>query len=99
MNKLRSRNVDVKCNFKTKFTFNNIQRLECPIFGCYDIDDQQHLMKCKYLKGNLKNTDLLSNVKYDDIFADIRRQSNITKLYIKLIEIRENLLKKQQNQI
>ena len=43
LSKLRSRNIDVKSNFKTKYKINNVLDLKCPLFNCYDTDDQQIL--------------------------------------------------------
>ena len=42
LSKLRSRNVDVKSNFK-----NNFRNLQCSIKNCLEIEDQQHLLRCK----------------------------------------------------
>ena len=97
--KLRSRNLDFKSNFKTKFTFNNVEKLECPLRGCTEIDEQQHILKCKLIIDKLENPHLLSKFKYDNIFSDERKQSRITKLFIVLMEIRTDLLNKQQHQI
>ena len=97
--KLRSRNLDFKSNFKTKFTFNNVEKLECPLRGCAEIDEQQHILKCKLIIDKLENPHLLSKFKYDNIFSDERKQSRITKLFIVLMEIRTDLLNKQQHQI
>ena len=79
MSKLRSCNLDVKCNFKRKFTFNNVEHLQCSLTGCSEIEDQQHLMKCNLILDKLDNTPEVSNNSYDNIFSDEKRQHKITK--------------------
>ena len=91
LSRLRSRNLDVKSNFKSKFTFNNIQKLECPINGCSEIDDQQHLMKCNYILDTQEIKYIASRFKYENIFLGVRKQIKITKLYVSLIELRSKL--------
>ena len=53
LGRLRSRNLDVKYKTK-KYTFNNIEKIEFSIIGCSEIEDQQHLMKCKFILEGLR---------------------------------------------
>ena len=47
LSKFRSRNINVKSNFKKQFTFNNIENLQCSLNNCFEEETQEHLMKCK----------------------------------------------------
>ena len=92
LSKLRSRNIDVKANFKKKYTFNNVEKLECSL-GCSEIEDQQHLLHCKPLLDKLK--DKKTNVTYNDIFSNPKKQKLVTERFISLLDIRNQLLQKQ----
>ena len=95
LNKIRSRNLDVKSNFKTKYTYHNVTDLKCPIKNCFEVDDQMHILNCKEVLECL-NSNSVKNSVYEDIFSkDILKQKQITKTFIKLIEIRNSLLKEQ----
>ena len=89
LSKLRSRNINVKANFKKQYTFNNIEKLECSL-GCQEIETQQHLLTCKPLLNELK--DLRSNVSYNDIFSTIKKQKSVVVQYIRLLDARNQLL-------
>ena len=98
LNKIRSRNLDLKANFKTKFTFNNISHLKCSLNGCSQIEEQSHILECIpiWQKFNEKYK-LMQAANYSDIFSkNIKKQKRITKLYTILLDIRENLLKKEK---
>ena len=92
LSKLRSRNIDVKANFKTKYTFDNVEKLECSL-GCPEVEDQQHILKCKPLIDELK--DISTNVSYNDIFSTVRKQKQVTQRFISLLDIRSQLLENQ----
>ena len=98
LSKMRSRNLDLKSNFKTKFTFNNIIDLECSLNGCSEVEDQQHLMNCKPILENLNANMKISDFCYNDLFSNKKKQNKITKLYVTLLDIRSNLLQQQQQQ-
>ena len=107
LHKIRSRNLDLKCNFKTKFTkgvFGTLpNNTKCSIDGCdNELEDQPHLMECAPIlnifnqKYNLPSE---INLKYEHIFSSsVKKQSAITKFFSILIDIREKLLSKQQQQ-
>ena len=92
LSKLRSRNIDVKSHFKTKFTFNNIEELECSL-GCPENEDQQHIHKCKPLIDISKDNS--SNITYNDIFSTVKKQKLATTRFINLLDIRSQLLENQ----
>ena len=87
---LRSRSVNVKCNFRTRFQNN----LLCPLCEQED-DDQPHLLNCVELLNRFKDEDLVQ-VKsvYQDIFEDHLKQKQITHLMSRLIHIRNQLVDK-----
>ena len=87
---LRSRSTNVKTNFRTKFHNN----LLCPL--CQKSEDSQpHMLDCSELKQRFKTDEVgLKEIKYEDIFADHTKQKEVTYLYLKLFEIRNQLLDK-----
>ena len=66
------------------------QNLDCPLCG-KNIDSQEHALECHVVNKHLESEDLniLSQVRYDDIFGTIDRQVKITKLFQKIIKIRQ----------
>ena len=38
--RLRSQNIEVKANFKSKYKVNNVINLQCRMDNCYEIEDQ-----------------------------------------------------------
>ena len=79
---LRSRNSKL---FKANFSYNLNQ--VCPMNGCEELDQQEHLLECD------KNYPLESrtqDISYSDIFSyDITKQLAATKLFSSLLERRE----------
>ena len=65
------------------------QNLDCPLCA-KNIDSQEHALECHVVKKHLESEELniLSQVRYDDIFGTIERQVKITKLFQKIIKIR-----------
>ena len=90
---LRSRYVDCKANFKSKYRNTN---LLCEY--CSESDDtQQHILQCKVINSILRSTEIVQEkVEYNDIFKDIKKQKAIVSIFSKLLEIRKNL-KNQEN--
>ena len=90
--KLRSRNIDVKSNFKSKYKFNNILNLQCRMINCFEIEDQEHILKCKVIISNLSKTSPLKNINYNDLFSNTTKQKRIVEAYIALLDQRESML-------
>ena len=87
---LRSRAINVKANFKNKFGNN----LSCPLC-MLDEDNQPHIMVRKELTSRFESDELHSKkCKYEDLFDNQKVQKAITHLYLKLINIRNQLLDK-----
>ena len=85
---LRSRYINVKANFRSKYQDN----LLCPLC-LLDIDDQKHILKCDVLNRKFKSKEILNgNTKYEDIFADPGKQKHITHLFNELLKIRNPLV-------
>ena len=97
---LRSRTHEMfKANFRNMY--GNV--VWCPLkcTGESDVkeeDTQQHLLNCETL-GNLVHTDEVANgnVKYSDIFADIKKQKEAVVLLHRLIEARTEYQKAENN--
>ena len=87
---LRSRSINVKNNFSSKYR----NDMSCPLCS-YVRDDQQHLLDCDVLKNKLKSREAANNkVVYEDIFEDYLKQKEVTHLFAKLMKIRDSLVDK-----
>ena len=85
---LRSRYTNVKANFSSKFK----NDMRCPLCLA-DRDDQQHILSCSALKRKLESQETVQHKNmYEDIFADHRKQKEITYLFSRLLKIRNSLL-------
>ena len=84
---MRSRMLDVKCNFK-----NNHSDLSCPLCSLKE-DDQKHILECPVLLQNIKDV-AIETVNYDDIFEDdIYKQAKILRIFINLWKKKKIMLK------
>ena len=71
---------------------NHKQSLECS-FGCKNEENQEHQLECEFILNELKEDKyLLAECEYSDIFGDIKQQENIIKIFVKILNIREDLL-------
>ena len=85
---LRSRSINVKHNFSSKYR----NDMSCPLCST-GRDDQQHILDCSVLKNKLVSKEAANNkVVYEDIFEDYLRQKEVTHLFAKLLKIRNSLL-------
>ena len=98
LSKLRSKNIDVKCYFKTKFSpNNNLDKLKCSMKNCNELETQEHLIQCIPILTVLNEKYDKSGIRYDDIYSKhIKKQRSVTKLYKILIELRTKLLLKEE---
>jgi hypothetical protein len=87
---LRSRSINVKNNFSSKYR----NDMSCPL--CFYVrDDQQHLLDCLVLKKKLKSREAANNkVVYEDIFEDYLKQKEVNHLFANLMKIRDSLVDK-----
>ena len=84
---------NLRCRSENSFKDNfhkMYQNLDCPMCS-KNIDSQEHALECHIIKEHLKPEDIniLSLVKYDDIFGNIDRQVPITKIFQTIIKIRQ----------
>ena len=93
---LRSRSTDCKANFKQKYLNSNLLCALCKT----DVDNQQHILRCRVLMSNLETDELTQGqYKYDDIFSmDVKKQKVITSMFVKLFKLRENLQENTSSQ-
>ena len=85
---LRSRSVNVKCNFSFKYK----EDLSCP-FGCVASDSQSHILDCTFINKHFKTREAAnSKVRYEDLFDEILKQKEATNVYMELMKIRESFL-------
>ena len=91
---IRSRFLDVKMNFKNRYDKNN---LLCSICDDEEEDTQEHLLNYKILNEKLRSIEnTQENVKYEDIFADHKKQKVVTSKFKKLLNIRRLILENNQ---
>ena len=91
---IRSRMIDSKSNFKSKYIKDD---LTCRI--CHKAEENQfHLLHCKVLNDVLKSNDIISEqVKYEDIYSEHKRQKVVTSIFAKLLNIRKQILENREN--
>ena len=81
---LRSRMVNVKMNFKSKY-----RDLSCPLCSSHE-DDQSNVLTCKVLKGKNISYEAANNKSvYEDIFKETGKQKEVTHLFQILLNIRK----------
>ena len=76
---------NVKNHFKKQFN-DNTCTLNC---GLTHTDSQSNMLICKVLTDKVQ-----TNIKYSDLFSDTFSQSGAIKTYMKLIKLRNEILKK-----
>ena len=87
--KLRSRTIDVKCNFPGKYG-----DLWCISCGLYQ-ETQGHLLQCPEIIKKLQYLNLkLSTVSENFIYGTIEEQQIIVNMYSDILEVREKLKQK-----
>ena len=94
LHRLRSRSTECKENFKQKNIHTNIRCSLCDV----ENEDQRHLLSCKVIKQYIRSKNItISKVEYQDLFSqDVRKQKEITTLYLELFQIRTTLLNNSQ---
>ena len=86
---LRTRSVDVKSNYKSKYKFN----MQCRLCEKFE-DSEKHYLECEKILENIGSNVDLTRAKYEDIFSsDLRDQISITKIYEQVFKTRTKLLR------
>ena len=87
---LRTNYIECKFNFKNKY---GSVDLNCPLCNQH-VDNQESMLSCPVIVQKLNSIDIVTeNFKYDDIYSsDTRKQKVITDVFMKIIEIRKDLL-------
>ena len=86
---LRCQSVnEFRDNFHTQYGQTPI----CKICECH-IDSQELALSCEKIKDNLNNKELLelNSLTYQDIYGDEEQQLKITKMYQRILQIRDTL--------
>ena len=64
----------------------------CSLCDDKQVESESHILECKSTQEQLGN---IGDSKYEDIFSlDIARQEKITKIFEKVIRLRDTLTKK-----
>ena len=98
LNKLRSRNLNIKSNFKKGNEQDNILNLQCSIKNCFEIEDQEHILYCKPVINsiNKQQREQIEKIDYEYIFSSTKKQLEAIKVFILLLDKRDEMLKVQQ---
>ena len=92
---LRSRSVDCKENFKSRYKESDTL---CPLCR-KESDSQPHMLKCDILSNRFQSADICEDsIDYDNLFDDQRKQKKITSLFKELIIMRKKILEEDQQQ-
>ena len=87
--RIKTRQIGVKCNLKSKYKDN----LECRLCGA-DEESQPHQVECSELLSDFELKDALRDYKYEDIFSsNIAVQTHLIKTWRKLLNVRRIKLK------
>ena len=84
--KVRTRMLSMKCNFKNQFKEN----YTCDLCNT-DLDNQEHLLKCKVLQHFIPEI-LNSNINYEDMFDSVEKIIPASELLHKVCKERDQLL-------
>ena len=87
--------------FKNNFSQMHGGQIDCPL-KCWNIidqpvkDSQQHLLVCKPVLERFQSNDIAEDIQYSDLFGkDVKRQKQLTVLFAKLIEIKQESSKER----
>ena len=79
---------NIKTNFRNMFV-----DTKCRLCGeTNEEESQQHQLDCVRLINNCQELYNDSITNYEDIYADVNKQARITKLYEKVLSVREKIL-------
>ena len=87
--RIRTRTID---DIKTKFRNKYGKDLRCR-FGDSEEESQSHQFVCPYIVEECDELRKNKDVKYEDFFGNIEAQIPATRLYKKILEARQKLLK------
>ena len=96
-NKMRSLLFNLRSKSENSFqdNFHTKYGKEPPCKMCRkSIDSQEHSLTCIRIKQELSSSDeeLLNSVKYSDMFGNVSQQFMVTKMFQRILEIRETLV-------
>ena len=91
---IRTRSIDCKANFPSKFGFDK----KCIIDSCLAEDNQKHIYKTScYNSQNTSNNLMINQLKYEDIYRDnLEKQLNVKNIFFKKYKQREKLISSQK---
>ena len=86
---LWTRMIEVKCNYKSKYEEN----LLCSLCQTNSMESQEHLLVCPTL---IPLSDIITNVKYMDIFDNLEKQMEAAKYWSKIMVKRKIKFKEKE---
>ena len=85
--RLRSRTLNVKCNFSNQYE--NVFCSTCKLFP----ETQAHLLQCPEIVKNMQNlVPKASEINENDIYGSLENQIKITRIFEEVLQIREKIL-------
>ena len=80
--------LDAKANFSSMY----INNLECDYCQSGDLQTQRHFLEsCEAIITKSKLISENIDVEHDYIYGNLEKQVKVTKMYVKIQEIRENM--------
>ena len=70
----------------------------CSIKNCFEIEDQKNILNCKPVLNsiNKQQRDQIEKIDYEYIFSSTKKQNEVIKVFIPLLDKRDEMLKAQQ---
>ena len=82
--KLKTRMIDIKCNFKNKYN-----DLTCIMCGEQDQQEtQQHLMSCQVITTHPDIKNKVNSIKYNDIYESLDKHIRAIKVFKRILKLR-----------
>ena len=90
---LRSRSIETKENFKNKYKVSDIWCVLCKLFSC----TQQHILFCQKIRERSTIEIDKHDLRMEMVYGNIDQQLKITRIYEHFLELRNDLLKEEEN--
>ena len=61
------------------------------------LESESHLLNCSVLREKTGVADEMKQVKYEDVFSDVKKQQKVVRVFLKIMNTFEKLKAKNQN--
>ena len=86
--------LKLKANFSSMYG-NNLECSICKEVGT--LESESHLLNCSVLREKTGVADEMKQVKYEDVFSDVKKQQKVVRVFLKIMNTFEKLKAKNQN--